>query len=174
MDAPDGHMSKARQIFVRSAIVTCGYAFIALAFGCGDRPSPSPTAPGVSPGVSSPPAGQTHIRGSVSDTVGRPLPGALVAVLDGPLAGTTKLTDAEGRFELTGTAAGAATLRVSLVGFQTKTQPVSWRTPTSGAGGQPPRSSTTTRARRTTPRWCSRSVRGRDGTAPSWVAIVSG
>jgi hypothetical protein len=128
-------MSKARNIFVRSAIVTCGCTFIALAFGCGDRPSPSPTAPDVNPGVSSsPPAGQTHIRGSVSDTVGRPLPGALVAVLDGPLAGTTKLTDAEGKFELTGTAAGAATLRVSLDGFQTKTQSVSWRTPTSGVG----------------------------------------
>ena len=77
---------------------------------------------------------QTHIRGSVSDTVRRPLPGALVAVLDGPLAGTTTLTDAEGKFELTGTAAGTATLRVSLDGFQTKTQSVLWRTPTSGAG----------------------------------------
>src|SRR5687768_1161585 len=109
MDAPGGHMSKARHIFARSAIVTCGGAFIAFAFGCGDRPSPSPTAPGVSP-----PATPTHIRGSVSDAVLRPLPGALVAVLDGPLAGTTKLTDAEGKFELTGTAAGAATLRVSL------------------------------------------------------------
>ena len=83
---------------------------------------------------SSLPAGQTHIRGSVSDTVGRPLPGALVAVLDGPLAGTTKVTDAEGKFELTGTAAGTATLRVSRDGFQTKTQSVLWRSPTSGAG----------------------------------------
>jgi hypothetical protein len=129
-------MSKARHVFVRSAIVMCGYAFIALAFGCGDRPSPSPTAPDVNPGVSSPapPAGQTHIRGSVSDTVGRPLPGALVAVLDGQLAGTTKTTDAEGKFELTGTAAGTATLRVSRDGFQTKTQSVLWRTATSGAG----------------------------------------
>ena len=101
--------------------------------GCGRQPSP--TAPDVNPGVSSSlPAGQTHIRGSVSDTVRRPLPGALVAVLDGPLAGTTKLTDAEGKFELTGTAAGTATLRVSRDGFQTKTQSVSWRTPTSGVG----------------------------------------
>ena len=129
-------MSKARYMFVRSAVVTCGCVFIALAFGCGDRPSPSPIAPDVNPGLTfpRPPAGQTHIRGSVSDTVRRPLPGALVAVLDGPLAGTTKLTDAEGKFELTGTAAGTATLRVSLDGFQTKTQSVSWRTSTSGAG----------------------------------------
>ena len=101
--------------------------------GCGRQPSP--TAPDVNPGVSSSlPAGQTHIRGSVSDTVRRPLPGALVAVLDGPLAGTTKLTDAEGKFELTGTAVGSATLRVSRDGFQTKTQSVSWRTPTSSVG----------------------------------------
>ena len=128
-------MSQARHMFVRTAVVTCGCVLMAFAFGCGDRPSPSPTAPDVNPGVSSsPPAGQTHIRGSVSDTVRRPLPGALVAVLDGPLAGTTKLTDAEGKFELTGTAAGTATLRVSLDGFQTKTQSVSWRTSTSGAG----------------------------------------
>ena len=128
-------MSKARHKFVRSAVVTCGCVLMAFAFGCGDRPSPSPTAPDGNPGVSSSlPAGQTHIRGSVSDTVRRPLPGALVAVLDGPLAGTTKLTDAEGKFELTGTAAGTATLRVSLDGFQTKTQSVSWRTSTSGAG----------------------------------------
>lgn len=104
-----------------------------LVAGCGRQPSP--TAPDVNPGVSSSlPAGQTHIRGSVSDTVRRPLPGALVAVLDGPLAGTTTLTDAEGKFELTGTAAGTATLRVSLDGFQTKTQSVAWRTSTSGAG----------------------------------------
>lgn len=113
----------------------CAWVLIAFAVACGGRPSPSPTAPDVNPGVSSsPPAGQTHIRGSVSDTVRRPLPGALVAVLDGPLAGTTKLTDAEGNFELTGTATGAATLRVSRDGFQTKTQSVSWRTPTSGVG----------------------------------------
>lgn len=106
---------------------------VAFVAGCGRQPSP--TAPDVNDGVSSSlPARQTHIRGSVSDTVRRPLPGALVAVLDGPLAGTTKLTDAEGKFELTGTAAGTATLRVSRDGFQTKTQSVLWRTPTSGAG----------------------------------------
>ena len=93
--------------------------------GCGRQQSP--TAPDVNPGV-------FHIRGSVSDTVGRPLPGARIAVLDGPLAGATTLTDAEGKFELTGTAAGTATLRVSRDGFQTKTQSVLWRTPTGGVG----------------------------------------
>jgi hypothetical protein len=124
-------MAKTAHGRPKGVLGACGWVLIVFAVGCGDRPSPSPTAPG---GSSSPPAGQTHIRGSVSDTVRRPLPGALVAVLDGPLAGTTKLTDAEGKFELTGTAVGTATLRVSRDGFQTKTQSVSWRTPTSGVG----------------------------------------
>ena len=128
-------MSKTHHLRARRAPGSFIWVLTFLAIGCGDRPSPSPTAPDRNPGgSSSPPAGQTHIRGSVSDTVRRPLPGALVAVLDGPLAGTTKLTDAEGKFELTGTAAGAATLRVSRDGFQTKTQSVLWRTPTSGVG----------------------------------------
>ena len=104
---------------------------VLFAGGCGRERSP--TAPDVNPGISSPPqSGQSHIRGSVSDTVRRPLAGALVAVLDGPLAGTTKLTPA-GRFELTGTAAGTVTLRASRDGFQTKTQPVLWQTSTSSA-----------------------------------------
>ena len=128
-------MAKTTHGLPKGALGACGWVLMVFAVGCGDRPSPSPTAPDVTPGVSSsPPAAQTHIRGSVSDTVRRPLPGALVAVLDGPFAGTTKLTDAEGKFELTGTAAGTATLRVSRDGFQTKTQSVLWRTPTSGAG----------------------------------------
>ena len=71
-------------VFAASACVP----FVA---GCGGQPSP--IAPDEDPGVSSSlSAGQTHIRGSVSDTVRRPLPGALVAVLDGPLAGTMTLT----------------------------------------------------------------------------------
>ena len=81
------------------------------------------------PGV--PPAGNPHL-GSVTDTVYRPLAGVFVAVLDGPLAGTTKLTNYEGKFELTGTAVGTVTLRASLDGFQTQTQSVSWRTITNG------------------------------------------
>ena len=124
-------MSKTRHAFAGGVLAVCGCMLFAL--GCGRETSP--TAPNVNPGVSSPrqPATQSHIRGSVSDTVRRPLAGALVAVLDGPLAGTTKLTDGAGRFELTGTAAGTATLRVSRDGFQTKTQPVLWQTSTSSA-----------------------------------------
>ena len=132
-----GRMTRRSLTSARAASFAIGLfaasGCVAFVAGCGSQPSP--TAPDVNPGVSpSLPTVQTHIRGSVSDTVRRPLPGALVAVLDGPLAGTTKLTDAEGKFELTGTAAGTATLRVSRDGFQTKTQSVLWRTPTSGAG----------------------------------------
>lgn len=73
------------------------------------------------------------MQGFVTDGLGRPVAGALVAVLDGPLAGTTKLTDGAGRFELTGTAAAAVTLRVSRDGFQTRTQTLSRPPPTSDA-----------------------------------------
>ena len=116
------------------AIVVCA-ASGCISFVAGCAGQPSPIAPEASSGVSSSlPGGQTHIRGLVSDTVRRPLPGALIAVLDGPLAGATTLTDAEGKFELTGTTAGTATLRVSRDGFQAKTQSLLWRTPTSGIG----------------------------------------
>ena len=92
--------------FAIGVLATGGCALWAT--GCGR----SPTAPD---GIGTP------LRGRVTDRAYRPVAGALVGVLDGPLAGTTKLTDDEGRFELTGTAAGAVTLRVSRNGFQTRT-----------------------------------------------------
>jgi hypothetical protein len=77
------------------------------------------------------PAEQTHIRGVVTDKVGRPLAGALVGVLDGPLAGTTQLTDDAGRFELSGRATGTVALRASRDGFESSTQAASWQPSTS-------------------------------------------
>ena len=73
-----------------------------------------------------PDGGGTYLRLTVTDRVNRPLARALIAVLDGPLAGTTKLTDDARRFELTGTAAGTVTIRVSRDGFQTRTHALSW------------------------------------------------
>ncbi|MBA2303842.1 MAG: carboxypeptidase regulatory-like domain-containing protein [Acidobacteria bacterium] len=114
-----GHCRKAfgHSARVAGALAMCGS--VLLAAGC-DR-QPSPTTPGM------PSSEQTHIRGLVSDTVRRPLAGALVAVLDGSLAGTTKLTDDAGKFELTGTAAGTVTLRVSRDGFHAITRALSWQ-----------------------------------------------
>jgi Carboxypeptidase regulatory-like domain len=96
--------------FAIGVLITCCVIF---ATGCGA----SPTAPDE--------AG-TFLRFTVTDRVDRPLAGALVAVLDGPHAGTTKLTDDAGRFELTGTAVGTVTIRASRDGFQTRTQALSW------------------------------------------------
>ena len=105
-------MTCARAAVVAIGVfATCGCVLFAT--GCGR----SPTAPD---------GGGTYLRFAVTDRVNRPLAGALVAVLDGPLAGTTKLTDDAGRFELTGTAVGTVTTRVSRDGFQTRTQALSW------------------------------------------------
>lgn len=55
------------------------------------------------------------VRGTVRDRDnGAPLAGVIVAVQDGPQKATT---DEQGRFELTGVAAGRRTLYVSLIGF---------------------------------------------------------
>ena len=43
---------------------------------------------------------QNHVFASVTDGVRRPLAGASVRVLDGPMAGTTRTSNTAGRFEL--------------------------------------------------------------------------
>ena len=78
-----------------------------------------------------PDGGGTHLRGLLTDRTWRPVAGALVGILDGPLSGTTKLTDGAGRFDLRGTVVGAVTLCVSRDGFHTRTQTLSWPPPTS-------------------------------------------
>jgi hypothetical protein len=88
------------------SLVTCSCVF--LTAGCGG----SPTEPDDSVAV---------IRGEVTDRVGRPLEGAVIAALDGALAGTTVATTASGRFELTGAAGVPVTVRVSREGFRTHT-----------------------------------------------------
>jgi hypothetical protein len=105
-----------------ATVVTCA---VLVAAGCGRQPSPT------APDVTSPPqpATQTHIRGEVTDRVRRPLAGALIGVMDGPLAGMTTLTNDAGKFELTGTAAGAVTIRASRDGFETRSEVLSWQTP---------------------------------------------
>jgi len=110
--------SERATAFAIVVLATCGCVLVAA--GCGS----SPTAPD---------GGGTHIRLTVTDRVARPLGGALVEVLDGPLAGTTKLTDDAGRVELTGQAVGPVTLRVSRDGFHSRTQTVSIDRPSSAS-----------------------------------------
>lgn len=87
--------------------------------------SATPAAP-IAPALPSPPVAVAvrprprplTLRGVVSDTVGRPLVGALVAVVS---QGRTALTDSAGMFDLTNLAPGAALVRVRRLGFVPRT-----------------------------------------------------
>lgn len=96
------------RVFVALLLCTCGCHFMTA--GCGR----SPTAPDDSVAA--------VIRGEVRDRVGGPVEGALITALDGALAGTTAVTSASGRFELSGGFAVPVTVRVSRDGFRTHTQ----------------------------------------------------
>ena len=95
----------------------CGWVLIAFVVGCGDR-SPSPIAPD-----SQSPAAY-RIEGEVRDKLARPLGGAVVTILDGPLAGTTTRTKEAGKFEFRAHSPGLTTLRASRDGFVSQTQAV--------------------------------------------------
>ncbi|GAB3500323.1 TonB-dependent receptor [Spirosoma knui] len=73
-------------------------------------------------GLSSLPSwAQLSISGTVSDADGGTLPGAAV-VLEGTYTGT--FTDAAGTFRLTNVKPGSVSVRVSLLGYEAQTQPV--------------------------------------------------
>ena len=83
-------------------------------------------------GIVGPSGDQVLIRGQVTDRIGRPIHSTIVEVLDGPLAGTTRRSDLNGRFELRSSDAisgTAVTLRVSRDGIQTRTEGFTWRPP---------------------------------------------
>ncbi len=64
----------------------------------------------------------TMIEGAVFDMVGRTVGGATVKIVDGPLAGTSTVSDAAGKFSFAGTFTKDATLTASVDGYQTDTQ----------------------------------------------------
>ncbi len=70
---------------------------------------------------------QNHVFASVTDGVRRPLAGASVRVLDGPMAGTTQTSNTAGRFELYSTATGTVTLQVAHEGFKPLTHRTQWQ-----------------------------------------------
>jgi hypothetical protein len=84
----------------------------------------------MSPSTSA--SGDTHVKGVVFDTLSRPLPGARVDVLDGPLAGRSTTADDSAAYVFVGNAAGAVRLRGSLDGFEPKTISAVWQQRTSG------------------------------------------
>ena len=68
--------------------------------GCGENGTATTASSPISPSTS--PAGSTQARGRLSDTAFRPLGGATVQVVDGPDAGLSTMTNADGTFTLTG------------------------------------------------------------------------
>src|SRR4029079_18685054 len=95
----------------------------ASACGGNNTTSPSSTTspqPVAQPTPPSNPDG--FVRGSVSDTAFRPLDGAGVEVVDGPLAGMSTTADANGSFSLSGTFDDATRFRATMDGHPAATQ----------------------------------------------------
>jgi len=82
-----------------------GIALIVLVHalaGC-DNAATTPTAPTpVASGEAPPSSGGILMKGTVSDTAFRDLPGARVEILNGPHAGAATIVDAHGEFSFTG------------------------------------------------------------------------
>ena len=86
---------------------------------CDGSRAPSAASGGIpiAPSPISTSAGEL-IRGSVSDTALRPIAGARVELLDGPQAGASTTTDANGEFSLHGTVDDATKFRASMAGHE--------------------------------------------------------
>jgi hypothetical protein len=84
--------------------------------GCNKTQSPVQSTPVPSPMVS-----RFSVAGSVDDTALRPLADVKIAVLDGPGAGTSTLTDAAGSFALAGGFSDPVTILASKDGYRSVT-----------------------------------------------------
>jgi carboxypeptidase family protein len=84
--------------------------------GCNKTQSPVQSTPVPSPTVS-----RFSVAGSVDDTALRPLADVKIAVLDGPGAGTSTLTDAAGSFALAGEFSDPVTVLASKDGYRSVT-----------------------------------------------------
>src|SRR5215831_12566373 len=87
--------------------------------GCGGSKS-AVTAPSAMPVVTAtpPPApSAVAMRGTVSDGVFRPIPGARIEVLDGSQAGATTVTDGRGEFSFSGTIEDNTRFRATSDGY---------------------------------------------------------
>jgi hypothetical protein len=95
---------------------------LALATSGCDRSEPPPSVVGPSPTpapapVPTPQPTPSGLNGLVQDTAFRPLNGATVEVLDGPLAGTSTTTGVNGQFLLTGDFDSTTRFSASLDGY---------------------------------------------------------
>lgn len=88
---------------VRTLSCSCILAVVVAGAGCGGNAA-SPTAPTASSAAPSAPTSPTLIAvaGRVVDPLGRGISHATVRMTEGPLAGATSSTDADGRFQFVG------------------------------------------------------------------------
>jgi hypothetical protein len=81
-------------------------------------------------GLLGPSDNDPRVLGVVTDRVQRPIGGALIEVLDGPLAGETRRSDPRGRFELRsrdGLPGMPVAVRISRDGFRSRTARATWQ-----------------------------------------------
>ena len=99
------------------------------ASNCGSATTSSPTAPTDT--TASLPSGVRTIWGWVFDTAYRPVAGAQLLILDGPLANTSVLTGPDGDFKVAGNTStvGSVSVRVSKEGMTPRTVTLMWQLP---------------------------------------------
>lgn len=96
---------------------------VVVCAGCNNTPvAPTPPKPIVTP-TPTPAAARvlSAIRGAVFDTVDRPIVGAAIRVIDGPLAGASAVSDASGQFTIAGAFATDVTVTATGDGYFSKT-----------------------------------------------------
>ena len=111
----------------RRFVAVIGMVALSLATACEPAPvTPTPAQP-PQPPVSA--VQETFIRGQVLDTIGRPVPQAIVEIVGDPLLDMRRTADSEGRFEFASTTPeqSLVTLRVSKDGFETATSSARWQ-----------------------------------------------
>lgn len=97
----------------RTAAVGISVLVVVLgATGCDRRQVPTAPSP-ASSGPSAPIPGNLVMNGTVYDTAYRPLPGARVQILDGPMAGSAATADARGAFVFAGALDATTSFRAS-------------------------------------------------------------
>jgi len=116
-----------------TSITRIGIALLAASSGalaplltaCGRNPQetativgPSPTAPAVTP------VGAMFVKGTVSDTAFRHLPGARIEVLNGPEAGHATTSAFDGQFTLSGAFDDSTQFRASIEGYDAAIRPL--------------------------------------------------
>jgi hypothetical protein len=114
----------ADQLIRIACVVVCAAGVAWTGMACDGSPknplTPQPTAsPTPAPGNG---VVKTLISGYVQDGAFRPLSGVTVQIVDGPQAGASTLTDADGEFSFHGTFTTGLTLRAAMDGYGTATQ----------------------------------------------------